>query len=481
MEPKNLKNSRMRERKNQYLKDAAAGGLHKTVQRVKDRELGQGVELAEAARVSFPGQWKAQIDYLIYRSHMYAGIGRNRRMSLKSVKTYRERLKSLYGHMNRLNMQPGDLLSLTGRQVERVFLHLIEEGRSARYLSNLNTAVRRLCVWLNKPDACPPLKYFTDEKWRITSSTYATRPKDWDLDTDQLEEVIKKVSEVCVFTACHLKMSGAFGMRVEEALCAKPDEMIRYGSLHIVAGTKGGLSRIVPIETDRQREVLAEALELAGSNPYGLIGPARRVTLVQAKNRFYYVMERAGLTKDDKGIVAHGLRHSYARDVYRSIAGTDTPIRGGAVLSKEQDKVVRKELAFRLGHRRPSIVSAYVGTHRGLSIFKSANIKRLIQVLDKDPVLMELSKRVGAKGVYVCAGHAEGQEVGKMDTVTIGLDVDPSKVWSVQRLMAERVTELMGCRLTNISPMEAIGNDVPRLELLGLVGNDDNPSSSSDA
>ncbi|WP_342133515.1 tyrosine-type recombinase/integrase [Hydrogenophaga sp. OTU3427] len=472
MEPKESKDNkslRMRERKNQYLKDAAAGEIHKTVRRVRERELGLGAELAEAARAAFPDQWKAQVDFVIDRMDMLAGIGRHRRMSFRSVKSYRERLKSVDGHMKRLNMRPGDLVSLTARQVERLFIELIAEGLSAKHLANLNTAVRRLCVWLNKPDLCPPLKYFTDDVSRITTSNYASRPKDWGLDTELAEELIKEVGEICVYTACHLRLAGAFGLRVEEALSAKPEEMIRYGSLHILAGTKGGRSRVVPIETDRQRMVLAEALELADSNPHGLIGPSRRRSMKQAKWHLYNVLKEVGLTKADKGLVAHGLRHGYAQECYKALTGTDTPVRGGLVLEKSQDKRVRKELAFRLGHSRTDIVSAYIGTHKGVSRFKSANIKRLIKVLDKDDVLMELAKRADARGVYVCAGHADGQQVEKRDTVTIGVDADQSKVWAVAREISWRVTDLLGCSLTAVAPLEAIGGNVARLELHGLV------------
>lgn len=481
METSGNKDERRRERMNEFKRDVVAGSVHASIRRIESKEMGKGVLAAQEAKRMYPGQLRAQIDYFIDHMDMAAGIGRKRRLSTQSVSDYRARSNTVVTHMWDLNMHPTDLLSITPRQMARVFEEMIERGLSASYLANLNTTWRRIGIWLNKPELCPPLKYLTDEKEKITRSMHDRMPKDWDEDPHLADELLQQVEEKCKYTAAQLKLAGAFGLRVEEALCAQPEKMIRSDSLYIIKGTKGGRPRMVPIETDKQRAVLAEALELASMNRRGLVAGKTHLTLRQAKNRFYTVMREVGVTRKETGLVAHGLRHGYARDSYKLLAGVESPVRGGPVIDKKKDSAVRQELAFRLGHSRKSIVAAYVPTHRGLTMYRAKNIKRLIEVLDKDRVLTELVKKAGAKAVYVCGPLAEGNRMEKNATVVIGIDAEQPLEMAVQSAVADRVTTLLGCNLTVVTMHASIKSDVPRLELLGLVENDDKPSSSSDA
>lgn len=479
MESSGKKDTRRRERRNEFKRDVVAGAVHASIRRIEARELGKGVHVAEEAKRLYPGQLRAQIDYFIDHMDMPAGIGRKRRLSNQSVRDYRTRANTVVTHMWDLNMHPTDLLSITSRQLERVFEELIGRGLSASYLANLNTTWRRIGIWLNKPDMCPPLKYLTDDIEKVTRSMHDRMPKDWDEDGRLAEELLQQLEEKCKYTACQLKLAGAFGLRVEEALSARPSEMIRQDSLYVIRGTKGGRPRMVPIETEKQRAVLAAAMELASTNRRGLVSRNVHLTLAQAKNYFYSIMREVGLTKKASGLVAHGLRHGYARDSYKALAGVESPGRGGPVIDKKKDNSVRQELAFRLGHSRTSIVAAYVPTHRGISMYRKKNINRLIELLDKDQVLVELSGKAGAKSVYVCGPHAEGSRMEKKEAVVIGLDVVAALDAAVQSAIADRVTSLLGCSMTVVVLVESIKSEVPRLELLGLVGKDSMPMAGA--
>lgn len=455
--------------KNEYRRAVRDNVLHPTLRRIKHRELGAGLSAAEVAIKLYPGRLKAQMDALIDRLEMRAGTGRERRMSLRTVASYRERLAAVVSHMHAQNMRPNSIMEITTRQVERLFETLVKEGYSASHLIGLNTVLRRLGVWLGKPDLCPPMKFLTEDRRKIQRSTYATMPKDWSIAEGKAQSVIEEVGAICEYTACLLKMSRAFGCRVEELLSARPAMMIRGDSLHVIEGTKGGRSRVVPIETDEQKAVLAQALELASKNPNGLLSPVGRLTMKQAKARFYKQMRKAGVTKVDKGLVVHGLRHGYARAFYLRATGVEPPVRGGPQISPELDKKVRMDLTERLGHSRKDVVSSYIGTHKGMSRHKSSNMKWLIEKLDKDEVLIQLALEMGAKGVYVLGNHAEGKSLEPDDCVLIGLDMPAGPLCQKQKEMTSRVKVLLDCGSVMLVPMEMVDLDMARLDLLGLV------------
>ena len=61
----------------------------------------------------------------------------------------------------------------------------------------------------------------------------------------------------------------------------------------------------------------------------------------------------------------HELRAAYACDRYRKITGQPAPvIAGGRRNSKEEDLKAREIIARELGHNRPDVLSAYIGSSR---------------------------------------------------------------------------------------------------------------------
>ncbi len=87
-----------------------------------------------------------------------------------------------------------------------------------------------------------------------------------------------------------------------------------------------------------------------------------QLTLVQAIRHLRYVMERFGVTKKALGVVPHGLRHQYATDEYQDATGSAAPVNGGEIAERAVDLAARQDIAAKLGHGRPQIVNAYIGT-----------------------------------------------------------------------------------------------------------------------
>ena len=115
--------------------------------------------------------------------------------------------------------------------------------------------------------------------------------------------------------------------------------------LRISHGTKGGRPRDVPITSDAQRDLLSRVTEAVASGMYvGRPG----CTSTQNSTRFYYVIRKFGISKDQLGVVAHGLRHQHANDEYENAAGAPSRVRGGA-MRPALDAEARQRTARLLG------------------------------------------------------------------------------------------------------------------------------------
>ena len=166
----------------------------------------------------------------------------------------------------------------------------------------------------------------------------------------------------------------AFGLRFKEALLLRPEEDWQGRSLHVARGSKGGRPRVVPVESDAQRRLLAKAVELVGGN--ALVPPA--LTYITYRKQVEYRLLKAGIGN------VHGLRHAYAQEVFEEIAGFPCPRCGGPKVSRgmaqriskddpvmrlhyaellRRDRKARRAVMARLGHGngRFDVVAEYLG------------------------------------------------------------------------------------------------------------------------
>lgn len=158
--------------------------------------------------------------------------------------------------------------------------------------------------------------------------------------------------------ALSLRFRAAFGLRREESLKIRPN-IADQGSVLVLQAswTKGGRPREIPIRTDEQIGLLAEAKALLGSR--SLI-PAE-LTYVQQLRRFEHHCAKAGIHR------VHGHRHQYAQTRYRELTGWAALAAGGPTskeLSSEQkaiDHEARIRISRELGHEREWVVAIYCG------------------------------------------------------------------------------------------------------------------------
>jgi integrase len=209
----------------------------------------------------------------------------------------------------------------------------------------------------------------------------AMEDKSWSSKTDT-EKLIDAANAKEKWTGLILELQLAFGLRLSEAMLLRPRSSDTSEGLIVEHGTKGAKTRVVPIRTPKQRDVLDRAKKASEKNAKGSMVP-RGYTPAQARARMYYVLRVIGATKAGLGITSHGLRHQYANDRYEEITGIPTVTRETSKLLKlaennrynkfiasstiqrpldrPLDEAARHTITAELGHARLSITAAYTG------------------------------------------------------------------------------------------------------------------------
>lgn len=467
---KEEKQKEIRRLNNDYFADKRNGGLHKTVQKIGATELNLGGSVIAEAITLYPGQVYGQIDYVYDKLQILAAIGKRRLIGETTLQNYRERTKSWFRRMARLNMRLTSIMDITPRQVRIVFDDMEKEGLAGGYLQNMNTTMRRFGLWIGKQDLCPPMRYMFADKEVYTRKLSATERKDWGDDNELIEGIIDDVKQECEVSACVLALAWCFGLRVNESIQLRPHESIRGSWLDVRRGTKGGKPRMIPIETQDQREVLAWALEIASRDKQGVMRHKTGITLNQSKSHFRYVMRKKDLTRKGHGKTPHGLRHQFTNDQYQFKTKHASPVRGGGQVDPEVLVGAQKELSEMLGHSRTSITSAYTGNHRHMTRVAKSNVEKLIKKLECDEKLKEFARQLGAERIFVCGGHADGDFVKSDAQVCLSVEMGGKSIpddLGVQ--MSERAQQILGCKLVLLVKNDSLNVHVSRLELMGLA------------
>lgn len=270
-----------------------------------------------------------------------------------SFATQKNRLSSLVQmskQINQLGYRVSYPSQLKPKHVDALVAKWKEDGITDGVMKNRLSNVRWWAEKVGKSNVV-----HTDNKsYGIKNRVYVTnQDKSKILDQGKLDRV------KCEFVKTSLMLQEAFGLRREESIkfdarfAVKADKIVLKDSW-----CKGGKQRSIPIENDKQRQVL-ERIERISSNSC-LIPPSKNY--VQQLRRYEVQTKMAGLSQ------MHGLRHRFAQDKYKALTGTECKARGGLSrkeMTKPQlklDNKARKIITQMLGHERLEIVAVYIGS-----------------------------------------------------------------------------------------------------------------------
>ena len=166
--------------------------------------------------------------------------------------------------------------------------------------------------------------------------------------------------------AAVLSLSRELGMRSEEAVKADltrlSKEATSRGEINIVDGTKGGRTapRWVQV-TEAGREALRAALAARPEGSRNLLRPGES-----------YAAWRAGELRSGRDLLHghgargfHDARAAFACERYEILTGNRAPaVAGHRGADRDADRAARQVIAAELGHGRPDVCRAYVGSSR---------------------------------------------------------------------------------------------------------------------
>ena len=243
------------------------------------------------------------------------------------------------------------------------------QHKKIKTIQNDLSRLRVFCAMLGKPGMVDSVqKYLPDvdpDLLKVRSAAQTT--KSWSGNGIDLVAIFREVDGRDPRLGLMLRLELAFGLRREEVLKCNPHVQDCGNYLQIFPGMgKGGRWRNVPIVSSAQRELLEYVKARASKDKplgweYDQSGQA--ASLEQNIRRYENLMASLGFTKADAGVTGHGLRAQFAEN-HVLLLGMIPPTMGGnpGQLDTADKSIARAKVAQALGHNRPSVTSAYIGS-----------------------------------------------------------------------------------------------------------------------
>lgn len=311
--------------------------------------------------------WQKQLAELL-KANNYASAARNgRHVSTGTQTLRRSHLRIAFNDLKRpLGMLPESITNFRERHVHALMEFWESQKVPPSTLQNRLSSLRTFAHWIGKPGMIREATKYVKNPDSVKRSYVALTDRSWTAIGINPEQLIEQVTQTDKYVGNQLRAIDAFGLRVREGILLKPHRADKKVYLSVTDGTKGGRDRVVPILKSSQRALLDELKLYVGPQVNGSLANPN-LTLAQAIRRFYYVLEKHGITRKTLGATAHGLRHQYANDRFEEEAGVASPVRGGNLkqISRLKADVARATVSEELGHTRIGITSVYYGPMRG--------------------------------------------------------------------------------------------------------------------
>lgn len=264
------------------------------------------------------------------------------------------------------------------KHFELLLAFWLSKKLSSSTLQNRTSVLRTFCTWIGREGMIKPLETYVDDKSLVKRVQVAQEDKSWTGNGLDFETKLKEIDAYDLQAGAQIRIIRAFGLRKEEAVSFRPNRAkllgADQGAIYLEFGTKNGLKRNVPINTDYQREMLEYACRLAKTTE-GHIG-WEELKLHQAVKRMSNIMQKFKITKKDAGTTLHGLRHENMHEIHLKVTGHPAPIKGGVVADMDPELVLkaRHKMTQAAGHARLSITNAYAGSFRKPKITKKTDL-----------------------------------------------------------------------------------------------------------
>ncbi len=276
-------------------------------------------------------------------------------------KKYANGLHQSFRDLEALGFKLTDAKNLKGKHLVALGKHLEQQAIAGKLkpstIQGRFSMLRVFAHWIGKDGMVEATQQYVDLAL-VQRSSVCTHDHSWPAQGVNVAAKLEEVSQRDERVGLQLRLELESGLRGKEAMMLRPYLADKGAYLDVSIGTKGGRPRAVPIKSAEQRALLDEAKAFAATKDSSTSDPTK--TLGQCKNHYYYVLRSCGITRKN-GLTAHGLRHAYAHTRYKELSGQDSPVRGGKLVNREDDRAARIQVAEELGHSRESITTHYLG------------------------------------------------------------------------------------------------------------------------
>ncbi|CAE6967346.1 integrase domain-containing protein [Paraburkholderia domus] len=280
--------------------------------------------------------------------------------------------------IRKLGFKIESIYSVEGRHMRAVVTQWIENGEAVGTMQAKLSHLKAFAEWMGKYGLVKSLyDYRSKEELAAMGRTRAyvtTKDKSWEANGVDIEAMFAQIARTDANVAVQLKLQAAFGLRVKESCMLR----VRKTLLELQAredrkftvdkGTKGGRERDVPLQL--KLEVLHEALRLANDST-GSTTPSD-YNWPRWRRKYYGILAQHGITKDERGVTSHGLRHGWMHQRYEVLSGRPAPIKG----SEERADRATHDATLRVmieevGHSKPEKSGMYISTPAAMARLKA--------------------------------------------------------------------------------------------------------------
>jgi integrase len=252
-------------------------------------------------------------------------------------KKYGSGLHQIFRDLEGLGFKLSDAKNLKGKHLVALGKHLEQQAIAGKLkpstIQGKFSMLRVFAHWIGKDGMVEATHRYVDLAL-VQRSSICTKDHSWTAQGVDVVAKLEEVSQKDERVGLQLRLELESGLRGKEAMMLRPYLADKGAYLDVLVGTKGGST----------------------SDP--------TKSLAQVKNHYYYVLRSCGISRKN-GITAHGLRHAYANNRYKELSGQDSPVRGGKLINREDDRAARLQVAEELGHSRESITTHYLGRDKG--------------------------------------------------------------------------------------------------------------------
>lgn len=240
--------------------------------------------------------------------------------------------------------------------VQQYAANLRESSYSPAYQQNLLSAVNSVLSRGHEREG---------GRWETVSSRAENIPSRDNVRTEQTtsrEQLQAAIPAIPERAAAVAALARDLGLRSKEASLINAQAALREaeqrGVITIRDGTKGGLTREVPISHPEQIQTLERAAAIQGGG---------RSVMPADKNWAQFRASDLNAGREalkEQGITGyHDLRAAYAADRYQELTGHAAPCNqdGQRTANRQADLAARGQIAQELGHGRVDVTVSYLG------------------------------------------------------------------------------------------------------------------------